>query len=100
MSAQHVQGPGFNSPALVNQKKKKKNGEEDKGRQCPLLHLTVEGLKRTKVKPLNESQVTVVQQGPEENPLPFCSILRMLSENMQQETQSHRWERFSSKINF
>jgi hypothetical protein len=23
-SAQHVQGPGFNSPALLNQKKKKK----------------------------------------------------------------------------
>jgi hypothetical protein len=29
----------------------------------------VEGLKRAKVKPLNYSQVTVVQQDPEENPL-------------------------------
>jgi hypothetical protein len=27
--------------------------------------------KKTKVKPLNYSQVTVVQQGPEENPLTF-----------------------------
>jgi hypothetical protein len=61
-----VQGPGFNSPALLNQKKKKK-GEEDKWRQRHLLHLIVEGLKRTKVKPLNYSQVTVVEV-PEENP--------------------------------
>jgi hypothetical protein len=32
-------------------------------------------------------------------PLPFYSILRMLSESMPQWTQIHRWERFSSKIN-
>jgi hypothetical protein len=51
--------------------KSKKNGEEDKWYQCHLLHLIVEGLKKTKVKPLNYSQVTVVQQGPEENPLTF-----------------------------
>jgi hypothetical protein len=31
----------------------------------------VEGLKRAKVKPFNYSQLTVVQQGPEENPLIF-----------------------------
>jgi hypothetical protein len=31
----------------------------------------VEGLKRTKVKPLNYSQVTTVQQGLEETPLTF-----------------------------
>jgi hypothetical protein len=36
----------------------------------------VEGLKRTKVKPLNSSQVTVVQQGPEENPLTFLQHLK------------------------
>jgi hypothetical protein len=75
VSAQHVQGPGFNSPALLNQKKKI-NGEEDKWHQCHLIHLIVEGLKRTKVKPLNYSQVTVVQQGPEENPITFLQHLK------------------------
>jgi hypothetical protein len=34
-----------------------------------------ERAKRTKVKPLNYSQVTIVQQGPEENPLPFLHHL-------------------------
>jgi hypothetical protein len=33
-------------------------------------------------------------------PLPFYSILRTLSESIPQWTQSHKWERFSSKINF
>jgi hypothetical protein len=69
-----VQGPGFNSPALL--KKKKKKGEEDKWHQCHLIHLIVEGLKRAKVEPLNYSQVTVVQQGPEENPLTFLQHLK------------------------
>jgi hypothetical protein len=36
----------------------------------------VEGLKKTKVKPLNYSQVTVVQQGPEETPLTFLQHLK------------------------
>jgi hypothetical protein len=36
----------------------------------------VEGLKRTKVKPLNYSQVTVVQQGPKGNPLTFLQHLK------------------------
>jgi hypothetical protein len=36
----------------------------------------VEGLKRAKVEPLNYSQVTVVQQGPEENPLTFLQHLK------------------------
>jgi hypothetical protein len=36
----------------------------------------VEGLKRAKVKPLNYSQVTVVQQGPDENPLTFLKHLK------------------------
>jgi hypothetical protein len=39
----------------------------------PLNPIIVEGLKRAKVKPLNYSQVTEVQQGPEENPLTFLS---------------------------
>jgi hypothetical protein len=46
------------------------NGEEDEWHRCHFNHLIVEGLKRAKVKPLNYSQVTVVQ-GPEENPLMF-----------------------------
>jgi hypothetical protein len=36
----------------------------------------VEGLKRAKVKPLNYFQMTVVQQGPEENPLTFLQHLK------------------------
>jgi hypothetical protein len=36
----------------------------------------VEGLKRAKVKPLNYSQVSVVQQGPDENPLTFLQHLK------------------------
>jgi hypothetical protein len=36
----------------------------------------VEGLNRAKAKPLNYSQVTVVQQGPEENPLSFLQHLK------------------------
>jgi hypothetical protein len=36
----------------------------------------VEGLKRTKVKPLNYSQVTVVQQGLDENTLTFPQRLK------------------------
>jgi hypothetical protein len=47
------------------------NGKEDEWHQCHFIHLIVEGLKRAKVKPLNYFQMTVVQQGPEENPLTF-----------------------------
>jgi hypothetical protein len=66
----------------------------------PLHPSLVEGLKRAKVKPLNYSQVTVVQQGPDENPLTFLQHLKVVIKNLPQWTQSHRWERFSSKINF
>jgi hypothetical protein len=52
------------------------NDEEDKWHQCHFIHLIVEGLKRAKVKPLNHSQVTVVQQGPEENPFTFLQHLK------------------------
>jgi hypothetical protein len=37
------------------------NGEEDEWHRHHFIHLTVEELKRAKVKPLNYSQVTVVQ---------------------------------------
>jgi hypothetical protein len=46
--------------------------------RCHFVHLIVEELKRAKVKTLNYSQVTAVQQDPDENPLPFYSVLRML----------------------
>jgi hypothetical protein len=36
----------------------------------------VGGLKRTKVKPLNYSQVTVVQEGPDKTPLTFLQHLK------------------------
>jgi hypothetical protein len=36
----------------------------------------VEGLKRAKVKPLNYSQVTTVQQGPDESPSAFLQLLK------------------------
>jgi hypothetical protein len=52
--------------------------QNDKGEWhlCHFIHLIVEGLKRAKVKPLHFSQVTVVQQGPEENPLTFLQHLK------------------------
>jgi hypothetical protein len=76
------------------------NGGKDEWYWHHFIHLIVEGLKRNKVKLLNYSQVTVVQQGPKENPLTFLQHLLILSESIPQWTQSHRWERFSSKINF
>jgi hypothetical protein len=36
----------------------------------------VEGLKRAKVKPLNYSQVTTIQQGPDESPSAFLQRLK------------------------
>jgi hypothetical protein len=73
--------------------------DKDEWHRCHFIHLIVEGLKRAKVKPLNYSQVTVVQQGPEENPLTF---LQCLKDTIRKHTcdQSHRWERFFSKITF
>jgi hypothetical protein len=52
------------------------NGEQDERCQYHFIHLIVEGLKRAKVKALNYSQVTVVQQGPDENPLTFLQCLK------------------------
>jgi hypothetical protein len=99
-----MQSPEFYSPTLLKPKGKKEktiqNGEKNEWSQHHFIHLIVEGLKRAKVKPLNYSLVTVIQQGLEENPLPFCSILRTLSESIPHWTQSYRWERLSSKTNF
>jgi hypothetical protein len=52
------------------------NGKEDEWCQCHFIHLIVEGLKKAEVKPLNYSQVTVIQQGPEENLLTFLQRLK------------------------
>jgi hypothetical protein len=79
VSAQHVQSSGFNSPTLL--KKKKKEGKENKCHRCHFIHLIVKGLKRTKVKLLNYSQVTVVQQGPDETPLTFLQHLKEATRN-------------------
>jgi hypothetical protein len=48
------------------------NSEENEWHRHHFIHLIVEGLKRAKVKPLNYSQVSVVQQGPTKPP--YCSI--------------------------
>jgi hypothetical protein len=52
------------------------NDEWAKRHRCHYIHLIVEGLKRAKVKPLNYSLVTTVQQGPDENPLTFLQCLK------------------------
>jgi hypothetical protein len=52
------------------------NGEEDEWHQHHFIHLIVKGLKSAKVKPLNYSQMTLVQQGPDENPLTFLQHLK------------------------
>jgi hypothetical protein len=52
------------------------NGEEEEWCQHHFIHLIVEGLKRAKVKALNYSQVTEVQQSPEENPLTILQHLK------------------------
>jgi hypothetical protein len=52
------------------------NDEGDEWHQYHFIHLIVEGLKRAKVKPLNYTQVTVVQQGSDESPLTFLQRLK------------------------
>jgi hypothetical protein len=41
------------------------------------IHCILEGLRRTKIKPLNYSQVMAVQQGPLETPEAFLQIQRV-----------------------
>jgi hypothetical protein len=50
--------------------------EGDEWHRCHFICLIIEGLKRAKVKPLNYSQVTVVQQGSVENPFTFLQCLK------------------------
>jgi hypothetical protein len=50
--------------------------EADEWARHHFIHLTIEGLKRARVKPLNYSQVTTVQQGPDESPMAFLKHLK------------------------
>jgi hypothetical protein len=59
----------------------------DKWRRHHFIYLVVEGLKRAKVKPLNYSQVTSVQQGLMNLPLLFYSILKTQFKNIPQEPE-------------
>jgi hypothetical protein len=52
------------------------NDEEDEEHWCHFIYLIVEGLKMAKVKPPNYSQLTIWQQGCEENPLTFLQFLK------------------------
>jgi hypothetical protein len=50
--------------------------EDHKWARHHFIHLTTEGLKRARVKPLNYSQVTAVQQGPDGFPMAFLQHLK------------------------
>jgi hypothetical protein len=58
------------------------------------------GTKRTKVKPLNYSQVTTVQQAPDESPSAFLQCLKDTIQKHTTVDPDHRWGRFSSRIKF
>jgi hypothetical protein len=59
------------------------NGEEDEWHQHHFIHLIV--------KPLNYSQVTVVQQDPDENPLTFLQFLKdAIQKHTTVNPESHR----------
>jgi hypothetical protein len=50
--------------------------DKDKWSHNHFIHCILEGLRRAKVKPLNYSQVTAVQQGPLETPVVFLQRLK------------------------
>jgi hypothetical protein len=50
--------------------------EADKCTGYHFIQLTIEGLRRGRVKPLNYSQVATVQQGPDEFPMAFLQCLK------------------------
>jgi hypothetical protein len=50
--------------------------EADEWCRQHIIHLTTKGLKRARVKPLNYSQVTAVQQRPNEFPMAFLQCLK------------------------
>jgi hypothetical protein len=52
------------------------NDKGDEWHQHYFIHVIIEGLKRAKVKTLNYSQVTIVQQDPDESPLTFLQHLK------------------------
>jgi hypothetical protein len=64
--------PWVQFPSIDKHRPKKKKMM----RRMSVVDKMVEGLKRAKVKSLTHSQVTVVQQGPEENPLTSLQHLK------------------------
>jgi hypothetical protein len=50
--------------------------DEDEWTHIHFIHCILEGLRRTKVKPLNYSQVMSVKQGPLETPAAFLQRLK------------------------
>jgi imidazoleglycerol phosphate dehydratase HisB len=50
--------------------------EADEWARHHFIHLTTESFKRTRVKPLKYSQVTAVQQRPDETPMAFLQHLK------------------------
>jgi hypothetical protein len=50
--------------------------EVDECARHHFIHLTTEDLKRARVRPLNYSQVTPVQQGPNDSPMVFLQCLK------------------------
>jgi hypothetical protein len=55
-------------------------------RRHHFIYLVVEGLKRPKVKPLNYSQMTTVQQGPDES---LSAFLQCFKDAIQKHTTVH-----------
>jgi hypothetical protein len=58
--------------------------EADEWARRQFIHLTIECLKRARVKAFNYSQVTAVQQGPNESPLAFLQHLKEAIQNTPQ----------------
>jgi hypothetical protein len=50
--------------------------DKDEWSRNHFIHCILEDLRRAKVKPLNSSQVTAVQQGPSETPVAFLQRLK------------------------
>jgi hypothetical protein len=50
--------------------------EADEWARRHFIYLTIEGLKKARVKPFKYYQVTTVQQGPDESPTAFLQCLK------------------------
>jgi hypothetical protein len=63
------------------------------------IHCILDGLRKAKVKLLNYSQITVLQQGPLETPVAFLQRLKDVLQKHTKLYQSHRKRKFSLKLN-